>query len=273
MEFDLSTFRGWLRLGHVVPGFLGLVVFWLPIFSRKGKTLHKSAGKVFEICCGIVLLSALASSVWMIVSPMSFDPSIGDRPSQEQYAISRRMLFMGCLLGSLAVYTLVPLVLSRYWLKAKKMPSVIRSPGLKTLVGFELAVTLFLAAFSFYNAANGRTLWWLLFGLSIGGFLGWRKHWHDVSKPAKFKMQWWYRHMEYMLVTGIAFHTAFFVFGGARIIGDIFIGRLSLVPWLAPTIIGVPATLIWVEYYKRKFKDNRSNRSESVTPVQYQIDE
>lgn len=95
----------------------------------------------------------------------------------------------------------------------------------------EFGVTIILATVSLYKALGGQTLWWLMIGLAIGGLLECRKHWNDVSKPPRFKMQWWYRHMEYMIVTGIAF----FVFGGARFFGGLVTGNFALVLWLAPT--------------------------------------
>jgi hypothetical protein len=256
MEFDLTSFHGWLRLAHVVPGFVGFTVFWLPIFSRKGKTLHKRAGKIFEICCASVVLSAFISSVWMLTSPISFNPDLQSQSPEVQAAYAKQIIFLGALLGTLSVYTFVPLVLSHYWLKSKTTPNVIRSPGLKALVLFELAVSLMLGAYSLSRALNGQTLWWAMFGLAIAGLLGTRKHWRDVSYPPVFKMQWWYRHMEYIITTGIAFHTAFFVFGG-RFISEAFSGSFAMIPWLAPTVIGTPASLIWVAYYKKRFKDTQ----------------
>jgi len=122
-----------LRLGHVVPGFAGLVVFWLPIFSRKGKSLHKMAGKVFEFCCAIVLLSAMTSSVWMIASPMAFDPNFSDKSTAAQDAFLRRMTFISSLLGTPSIYIFVPLVLSRYWLTAKTDPQCCPITSLKII--------------------------------------------------------------------------------------------------------------------------------------------
>jgi hypothetical protein len=266
MQFDLWSLHGWLRLTHVVAGFIGLIVFWMPIFSRKGRTFHKTTGKIFEICCGLIILSALTSSIWMIAMPLGFNPDSAAMSAQRQASYSSQMLFLGSLLGSLSVYTLVPLVLSHYWLKSKRIPGIMHSSGLRALVLAEVAVSIVLGTYAFYMAINGRTMWWGLFALAVTALLLTKNHRDDVFKPPVSKMQWWYRHMSYIIATGIAFHTAFFVFGG-RFISEIFSGSFAIVPWLAPTVIGTPASLIWVAYYRRKFNDTEPRQAKSKSPA------
>ncbi len=115
MQFDLWSLHGWLRLTHGVAGFIGLIVFWMQIFSRKGRAFHETAGKIFEICCGLVILSALTSSIWIIAMPLGFNPDSAAISAQRQASYSRQMLFLGSLLGSLSVYTHARVVLSHYW--------------------------------------------------------------------------------------------------------------------------------------------------------------
>ena len=64
---------------------------------------------------------------------------------------------------------------------------------------------------------------------------------------------WMYEHIGAMLGSGIAFHTAFAVFGSAQLIDINLAGWLQVVPWIAPTIIGIPAILLWTRHYQRKF--------------------
>ncbi len=71
-------------------------------------------------------------------------------------------------------------------------------------------------------------------------------------------MAWWYEHMGAMLGGGIAFHTAFLVIGAGRLLGVQLTGFTAVVPWILPSLIGIPATAIWVGYYRRKFKEERT---------------
>ena len=66
-------------------------------------------------------------------------------------------------------------------------------------------------------------------------------------------MAWWYKHMEAMIGNGVAFHTAFLVFGARGVIGGVLEGPLALLPWVLPTAIAIPALHFWIRSYKRKF--------------------
>src|SRR5690606_30065282 len=71
--------------------------------------------------------------------------------------------------------------------------------------------------------------------------------------PAE-RMAHWYEHMGAMIGAGVAFHTAFAVFGGARVLGlGGLEGPWAFVPWILPAAIGLPATALWTRYYRRKF--------------------
>ena len=66
-------------------------------------------------------------------------------------------------------------------------------------------------------------------------------------------MSWLYSHLGSMLGGGIAFHTAFAVFGIQRLIAYELPGALTVLPWLLPTIVGVPAIIAWTRHYQRRF--------------------
>ena len=57
-----------------------------------------------------------------------------------------------------------------------------------------------------------------------------------------------------MLGGGIAFHTAFIVTGAQRMIGYEIDGPFAIVPWILPTVIGIPAIIVWTRYYRSKFR-------------------
>ena len=35
-------------------------------------------------------------------------------------------------------------------------------------------------------------------------------------------------------------------------------GFAAVVPWILPAIVGIPATALWVAYYRRKFRETES---------------
>ena len=66
---------------------------------------------------------------------------------------------------------------------------------------------------------------------------------------------WLYEHLGSMLGAGIAFHTAFAVFGSAQLFDLGLSGWTAVVPWVAPAAIGIPAIFLWTRHYRRKFGD------------------
>ena len=75
-----------------------------------------------------------------------------------------------------------------------------------------------------------------------------------MRKPEVSKMEWWYEHMGAMLGAGIAFHTAFLVFGAQSLIDYAgVLGGLSWILWVLPAAIGVPPPVLWARPHRRKF--------------------
>ena len=66
-------------------------------------------------------------------------------------------------------------------------------------------------------------------------------------------MGWFYSHMGSMIGGGIAFHTAFAVFGAQRLFEYSIEGPLAVVPWILPALIGLPAIVLARRYYQRRF--------------------
>ena len=90
--------------------------------------------------------------------------------------------------------------------------------------------------------------------LSPIGLLIGRGNLRYARRPAASHMSWWYEHMRSMLAGGIAFHTAFLVIGAGRFLGTYFTGPYALIPWVLPSMIGIPATQIWIGYYRTRFE-------------------
>ena len=59
-----------------------------------------------------------------------------------------------------------------------------------------------------------------------------------------------------MIGGGIAFHTAFAVFGMNQLFNLGLSGWLAVVPWILPAMIGIPATALWTRHYQRKFGES-----------------
>ena len=98
----------------------------------------------------------------------------------------------------------------------------------------------------------------ILLGMSPIGVVTGRLMLRGLRDAGGKHMGWFYGHLGSMLGGGIAFHTAFAVFGVQRLWDYPLSGPLAVVPWILPTIIGVPAIIIWTRHYRRKFSRGRA---------------
>ena len=94
----------------------------------------------------------------------------------------------------------------------------------------------------------------ILLGLSPVGLVTGSGMLRLMRRPGARRMGWFYSHLGSMLGGGIAFHTAFAVFGAQRLWAYDLAGPLAVVPWLLPTAVGIPAIVVWTRYYRRKFE-------------------
>lgn len=241
----MTTISGWVLdvfvLAHVATGFVGLAAFWIPIFARKGGRLHVQAGRVYAYCAYVVTLSAVTVSAGRIVSYQVQGIGLAERPDLYGFAL---------FLGYLGVVTFATVRQAMRVVATRRTPEKLRTPFHEGLAWASIAGSVIVIA---YALAVWSDLSPILLGLSpIGLFTG-PGMLRLMRNPGAGQMGWFYSHLGSMLGGGIAFHTAFAVFGAQRFWGYELAGPLAIVPWILPTIIGIPAIIVWTRYYRRKF--------------------
>lgn len=237
-----------LLLLHVAGGFVALVLLWVPLFSRKGGRLHRSTGKVYAVAMLVVVVTALAVAAISAIDPVALDAAAATLVGEPlaDYIARRRMV--AAFLGYLALITAASGWHGLGALRYKRDPREMRSPA--TLALFGAAVAAGVAIFVL-GALQGSMIF---MGLSaIGPFVG-LSGFRYVSNPARGPREWWFAHMGGMIGTGIAANTAFLVFGANRLMPFELEGWLAVVPWLLPTLVGVPAIQLLDRKYRRRFE-------------------
>ena len=230
-----------LILVHVATGFVGLAAFWIPVFARKGGRTHVRAGRVYVYCAYVVTLSAVTAAAGRIVSYQVQGIRLVDQP--DLYGVS---LF----LGYLGLVTFATVRQGIRVLATRGAPETLRTPGHEALGWASMASSAAIIAFALAMWSDVSPI---LLGLSpIGLFTG-RNMLRLMRNPGARRMGWFYSHLGSMLGGGIAFHTAFIVFGVQRLWAYELAGPLAVVPWILPTIVGLPAIAIWTGHYRRKF--------------------
>ena len=237
----VSVLSSILLAGHVATGFVGLVSFWVPLFARKGGRLHVLSGRVYTYCAYVVTGTAITVSIGRIVGHIGNGVSLAETPGA--YAFS---LF----LGYLGVATFATVHHAIRVVETRRAPEELRTPFHEAVAWAPGVCSAGIAvlALAFWSGMSP-----LLLALSpIGFILSWTML-RVVYDPAGRHMRWFYSHLGSMIGGGIAFHTAFIVFGAQRIYPYEMEGTLGLVPWVAPTLLGLPAIFVWTRYYQRRF--------------------
>jgi uncharacterized membrane protein HdeD (DUF308 family) len=127
---------------------------------------------------------------------------------------------------------------------------VLRSPVHTTLCASLIAVGLALLA----NGLHTRSAVFIIFSI-LQIITGINNLHYSFKKELKPK-EWWLQHLNGLFGAGIGAYTAFFVFGGQRIMDSLF-GDLytnySVVLWVAPGVFGGVAIGFISRHYKQKF--------------------
>lgn len=215
---------------HVFCGITSIILFWIPIFLKKGSKNHILIGKIYVFLMWIVVLSAGLLSIKNII--------IGE-------------FVMAAFLGFLAIITANPLWYGIAILKNKKGLS---DSYRKKHMAFNALITLagvLLFAYGIYLKGQNAGVLMLIFGI-LGMSSG-----RDVLASYQGKNEhssWIEEHISGMLVSGIAGYTAFAVFGGRSFFSEYLSGYWSIIPWVMPTVVGI----IIIRYYKSSYLKKKS---------------
>lgn len=228
---------------HVVGGFIGLFLFWIPILSKKGSPLHKKVGLFWVWLARIVLATAFIGVLMYMPKLIADEKYIFSHPNSYAFLI---------FLGYLSIVTYVVTMFAVVVLKHKQDVTQVATPFYKSLAYLCILLSAFIVFYALYFRPNAMPVLLALSPVGFGtglGMLGYMKG-KDTSKRA-----WLYEHLSSMIGAGIAFHTAFAVFGMTRLFDIGLEGWIAVIPWILPAAIGIPASVIWKRHYQKKFKE------------------
>ncbi len=239
----MEILLGGLRWVHIVAGFTGLAAFWVPILTRKGGRQHRFFGKIFKYCA-YLLLGAAGLSISLRFSDAAMQ-GIGPRDEPSNFAF---LIF-------LAYLTVVTFIGIRHGVQVLMNKADLTGMNRRWdnfLAWTAIAASLFLIVYALYYNPPIKIVLFALSPIGFGTGFGIRK---VIQGRRPERKAWFYEHMGTMIGMGIAFHTAFAVFGSARLFDLGLSGWTAVIPWITPALIGMPAGAIWTRYYQRKFND------------------
>jgi hypothetical protein len=234
---------------HIAAGITGLAAFWTPVLARKGGATHVQVGRIFYKATCVIALTGLAMAALTFAAPLAVHPRAALTAESAAAAITRDRM-AAFFLVYLVVITFAPVYHGVRVLETRGTPERMRTPFHTGLA--VLAIALGVGMIVLATVARQP----VFAALSPIGLLTGRGHLRFARQPYASPMAWWYEHMGSMLAGGIAFHTAFLVVGAGRLLGVQLTGFTSVIPWIVPSLIGIPATMVWVGYYRRKFRED-----------------
>lgn len=250
----LHTF---LRGSHVVIGFAGLLLFWLIVLGKKGTPRHRLIGRCFVLTAFYIGGSAIFSSAWALLHLESFAPKLATLEEDVQVITRGQIQFLFTLLLFLAIATVTGALYGLHSVRLKENVAALRRTSLPYWQLAAAITGLGLSVFGGYHLVVGvptggmpREAYWVPLLLGGFGFSETLKEMRQVFRPLADSREWLYRHVEQMFGTGVAFHTAFLVFGARVWLAPYLHGPLMFVPWIAPLIVGGFATKWYVARLK-----------------------
>jgi hypothetical protein len=231
---------------HIALGFLALTSFWVPALTAKGGKTHRRVGWVYVAAMLGVVITAMILATLLFLAPQEVRDFSNARPEDVADGVVR-LRGVALFFAALALLTFTGGWHGLRVLHAKRNPAAMRTPFNITLhvLNVAIAVPLWVLCFrhgeplyGFFGTlclASGTSDLWRLWRLS-----------HDPR-------YWLYEHLSSMIGTGIAAHTAFLAFGAVRLVPAFYSlsPALYVIPWIAPTVIGVMA-IAWLQRHYRK---------------------
>ncbi len=215
-----------LLISHVAAGTIALLIGLVPMFSKKGSSLHNRTGRVYVWC--MTYVAATAALLFVLQS----------------FTIFRLFL------AGIAVFSFY---LSTTGWRAVKQKKTGFTPVDKWLTYGTLFVSLGMISYGLFlitRSASFMSILFTFFGVLTLVFAS--RDLFLFRKPVE-KMHWFFQHFTRMGGSYIAAFTAFLVNNNGRMLPTGTPEWVYLSGWIAPSIIGGMLIGRTVAYYKKKF--------------------
>ena len=243
----LHTFLFYL---HIAAGSVALPLFWIPVVARKGSFNHRRFGRWFARVMYAVGGTGLVMAGLDLYNPLLLHAPGLAPGSLEGEAVAGEVRGRALFLLSLSILVLATTRHGWLAINHRENRDVLRAPVHLSLLLALLGVGIGLLT----NGLRSGASLMLVFGvLEIVLAVNMLRY---TFKSSLQPREWWSEHLGGLIGSGIGAYTAFFVFGGSRLLEPLFresFQGMSIVLWVAPGIIG-GAAITWLSrHYRRRF--------------------
>lgn len=240
----MSGLHSILFIGHILFGSAALVLFWIPMMTRKGQLNHVNFGRYYS-----TTMYAVALTGALMASLVLSSPSIHAQWAEEGQLTDEIVTAIRTQAGFLLYLSLVSYTSTRHGMAVLKAKSDRRQ--LRTPIYLGPLVALIAGGMvCFYAGWNTNRTLLMVFGvLGIAIGTGMLRY---CLRAAIKRNQWVIEHLGAMIGSGIGAYTAFIAFGGRTLFSGL--GMWQLVFWIAPGVIGGIAASVIANRYAKKLK-------------------
>ena len=179
-----------------------------------------------------VSITAFFASVMVLADPLGIRVPEAIPGDEQAGALAMRYRMFSLFLLMLSVLVMTSLRHGIVALRERSRPGSLARPAHRTMIMTLGVLALIVGATGF---ANGQLLL-IVFGmLALAGSIGMLRD-SRIQKPGRKELI--VAHFNSLIGSGIGAYTAFFAFGGSRLLGEFLPGQWQIIPWVTPAIIG-----------------------------------
>ncbi|MFT5923461.1 MAG: hypothetical protein ACI9LE_000443 [Paraglaciecola sp.] len=237
----MNTIHSLLFIIHIIFGSMALILFWVPIVTKKGGLDHRKFGRHYANTMYAVAASGALMALMVIFAPLVIKHQLVNENTDTKQLVLNLRIFWSFLLY-LSLLTFVNVRHGILVLKNKKKHSNMRQWPHLFSIGLLLVggLLLFSLGITYSNTLH------IIFGV-LGTVLAIQSGRFCLAKSVPVN-RWLVEHIGSSIGSGIGAYTAFMSFGGRSMFGNI--GEWQFVFWVAPGVIGAIASARMSRKYK-----------------------
>ena len=240
----MTHLHGLLLILHIALGSAALMLFWVPIVTKKGQLNHKIFGNVYKNTMYAVAATGAVMAIMVLAYPLVIKHEYANHENAQQIASNLRvfwtfLLYLSLLsfAGTRHGYAVLQVKDNRALLRTWQYVA----PLAMLFVG---GIALILS-----GIARGHALH-IVFGI-LGTLIGLGALRYIFAKSVS-KRRYIIEHIGSMIGSGIGAYTAFISFGGRHFIESA--GSYQIVFWMAPGLMGGIASYLMCKKYGKIFQ-------------------
>ncbi|RUO63145.1 hypothetical protein CWI71_02675 [Pseudidiomarina insulisalsae] len=236
---------------HVSAGVMAILVFWVPVLTRKGGLNHQRFGRYYRRLMYTVAGAAIIMSLLLLTIPTQVKPELLNADNLRTTLLNVRAFALFLLL--LGYITFISVLHGQLALSAQQDRRVFRQARFLFLVAGLNVLSLLVL---YVGWTLSQPLMLVFGGLGLFDSIN---TWRYIYKSQVSARAWLCEHLSGYIGSGIAAYTAFITFGARHLLT--LPGYWQLLFWVLPGVIGS----VFIFQLSRKYDPQRAPATRKVT--------